>query len=154
MMSIYMSLRRNGGILSTILLEALSIVIYFGIGKLVRYLRRQEIQEYEIKIRDQMNEKNKEQDIFRHWFKLVFINVNLTSIAVVIAVLFGLFGLYLGIVFLYYKFGHPKHLIINKLIENEPEEKIVNNLWEHLDLSPPSNKDSERTNEEIEHLNA
>lgn len=150
----YMSLRRNGGILSTIMLEALSLAIYFGIGKLVRYLRKQEILEYEIKIRDHMNEKNKEQDIFRQWFELVFVNVNLTYIAVVIAILFGLFGLYLGVVFLYYKFGHPKHLIINKLIENEPEEKIVNNLWEHLDLSPPSNKDNERTNDENEHLNA
>ena len=150
----YMSLRRNGGILSTIMLEALSIAIYFGIGKLVRYLRKQEILDYEIKIRDQMNEKNKEQDIFRHWFELVFVNVNLTSIAVVIAILFGLFGLYLGIVFLYYKFGHPKHLIINKLIENEPEEKIVSNLWEQLDLSPTSKKDNERANDEIDHLNA
>ena len=105
-------------------------------------------------MRDQMNDMNRKEDIFRHWFELVFVNVNLTSIAVVIAILFGLFGLYLGIVFLYYQFGHPKHLIINKLIENEPEEKIVNTLWEHLDLSPPSNKDNERINEDIEHLNA
>merc|ERR1712126_425501 len=105
-----------------------------------RYLRTLENPDYNIKMQSQM-----ELWSYGHWFELVFVNVNLTTITVVIAILFGLFGLYLGIVFLYYKFGHPKHLIINKMVENEPEEKIVSTLWEHLDLSPPSNKDNERT---------
>lgn len=137
----YMSLRSNGGILSNAMLEVLSITIYFGIGKLVRYIRKHLHEEIdENKILAELKKEGKEvQKLFLPLVKLILIDVDIVAIVIVIAVLLGTFILYLGLVRLYYKYGHPKHLIINNINENEPEEKISRQLHAQLDWSSTTN---------------
>ena len=132
----YMSLRANGGILSTLILEIISITIYFLIGKLARYLRKLEGLEIdEIAKLEELKEEGKEvQRLFAPLVHLIFVDVGPIYIVAVIGVLVLTFTLYLSVVYFYYNWGHPKRLILQNIAKIEPIEEISNQLKEHLDL--------------------
>ena len=133
----YMSLRANGGILSTLILEIVSITIYFLIGKLARYLRKLEGLEIdEIAKLEELKEEGKEvQRLFAPLVHLIFVDVGPIYIVAVIGVLVLTFILFLLVVYCYYNLGHPKRLILQNIDKIEPVEEISNQLREHLDLS-------------------
>ena len=147
----YLSLRANGGILSMLMLEILSFSIYLGISKLVRANRTPiNYEKYiEQKSSSNLNQQYRKnlgdgglKEFFLPWFNIIFVNVEIVHIACAIAVLFGLYCIYLLLIFAYYKIGHPKSLIINNWKEKEDKKtgiEISNQLWEHLELNHSEN---------------
>ena len=124
----YLSLRANGGILSMLMLEMLSFCIYLGISKYIRTIRKPI--KRPIALRD-----DGLQEIFYPWFRIIFINVEIEHIACAIAVLLGLFCIYLLLIFVYYRIGHPKSLIINNWNKQENKEEESSKLWERLEMN-------------------